>query len=247
MSTLKDLQDIANILRRDVLKMTSYAGSGHPTSCMSCAEIISTLFFQEMSYDIKNANNPDNDEFILSKGHAAPILYAALYRAKAIDHHPFSLRKLKSPLEGHPIPSVHFPWAKVATGSLGQGLSVGVGMALAAKHQKRNFKIYVLLGDSESAEGSNYEAAELASFYKLNNLIAIIDLNRLGQRGETMLGRNLSIYKKRFNSLGWNSLIIDGHNINQIQKALKKANFSSKPTIIIANTIKGKGFKLIED
>lgn len=247
MTSKKQLKDISNILRRDVLKMTSYAGSGHPTSCMSCAEIISSLFFHEMSYDTQNAFNPDNDEFILSKGHAAPILYSALFRAKAIHHHPFSLRKLKSPLEGHPVPSAHFPWAKAATGSLGQGLSVGVGMALAAKLQNRTFRTYVLLGDSELAEGSNYEAMQLASYYKLNNLVAIVDVNKFGQRGETMLGHDLKTYMKRFSSFGWKTIMINGHKISHILKALSKAKRSGKPTAIIAKTFKGHGFPEIEN
>jgi len=243
----KQLLDIANILRRDVLKMTTTAGSGHPTSCMSSAEIMSALFFNEMHFDKRNAFNPDNDEFILSKGHAAPILYAALYRADCLSHHPNSLRKLKSPLEGHPIPSPHISWVKVATGSLGQGLSIGAGFALAAKMQKRKFHTYVLLGDSESAEGSVLEAFELASHYKLNNLIAIIDVNRLGQQGETMLGHNTNAYRSRFQSFGWNTIIIDGHDINQILNALNKARKSSKPTIVIARTLKGKGVSFLEN
>jgi transketolase len=247
MSKTKNLQNIANILRRDVLKMTSFAGSGHPTSCMSCAEIVSALFFHQMKYDIKNAENLDNDEFILSKGHAAPILYAALHRAKAIHHHPFSLRKLKSPLEGHPVPSKHFPWAKVATGSLGQGLSAGLGFALSAKLQNRDFKTYVLLGDSEMAEGSIYEALQLASHYKLNNLIAIVDVNRLGQRGQTMLQHNLKDYQARFKSFGWNTITINGHKIRQVLKAIAKASNAKVPTVIIAKTIKGKGFPQIAD
>mgnify|MGYP000206352427 FL=1 len=248
MTTIKKLQDIANILRRDVLKMTSYVGSGHPSSCMSSAEIISCLFFHEMSYDIENPENPDNDEFILSKGHAAPILYSALFRSGAIHHHPLSLRRLKSPLEGHPVPDkIHFPWAKVATGSLGQGLSVGIGFAMAAKIQKRKFKTYVLLGDSEIVEGSVYEAIQLASYYGLNNLVAILDINRLGQRGPTMLEHKIKVYKNRFNAFGWNIVSIDGHKINQVLNALKKTQHSKKPTIILAKTIKGKGFSEIED
>ncbi len=247
MSLSKNLRDIANILRRDVLKMTSYAGSGHPTSCLSCAELISVLFFHQMHYDIKNPNNENNDEFILSKGHAAPILYSALYRVKAIHHHPFSLRKIKSPLEGHPIPSEHFPWAKVATGSLGQGLSIGAGMALAAKLKNLSCKTYVLLGDSEFSEGSVYEALQLASHYKLNNLIAILDINRLGQTRQTMLGHNLRAYKKRIESFGWNTITINGQKINQILKALKKSQHSKKPTVIIAKTIKGNGISFLEN
>jgi len=247
MVNYKQLKDIANILRCDSLISTTEAGSGHPTSCLSCAEIISVLFFNEMSYDRKNAFNPDNDEFILSKGHAAPILYSALYRGKFIIHHPNSLRKLRSPLEGHPVPSPHIPFIKVATGSLGHGLSIGVGMALASKLQKRKFKTYVLIGDSESAEGSVYEAMELASHYGLNNLTAIIDVNRLGQRGETILGYNTYSYKKRFESFGWNVLIVNGHDIRQLIKAFSKTKNSKKPSIIIAKTIKGKGVSFLED
>jgi len=183
-----DLQDIANLLRRDVLKMTTDAGSGHPTSCLSCAEIISVLFFNQMHYEPKNPKNPDNDEFILSKGHAAPILYAALKRVGALNEPLDGYRKLSSHLEGHPVPSPFEPSIKVASGSLGQGLSIGLGMALAMKMQSRKSRVYVLLGDSEVAEGSIYEAAELADHYNAGNLCAILDMNRLGQRGETMLG-----------------------------------------------------------
>jgi len=243
---VKDLKDIANILRRDVLKMTTTAGSGHPTSCFSIAEIMSVLFFNEMSYDTQNSSNPNNDEFILSKGHAAPILYSSFYRAGLIKSNLMNLRKLNSNLEGHPMPR-SLKWIKVATGSLGQGLSVGVGMALAAKLQNRNFKTYVLMGDSEVAEGSVYEAMELASYYKLNNLVAIVDVNRLGQRGETMLGHDMKAYKKRFEGFGWNVFSIDGHNIKQIIGSLKKSKKSKKPTIIIAKTLKGKGVSFLQN
>lgn len=246
MTKEKHLRDIANILRRDSLISTTEAGSGHPSSSLSSAEIISCLFFSQMSYDVKNPNNPDNDEFILSKGHASPILYSALYRAGCINHDLRKLRKLSSPLEGHPIPR-SLSWIKVATGSLGQGLSVGVGMALAAKIQERKFKTYVLMGDSEISEGSVYEAAEIASHYKLNNLIAIIDVNRLGQTGETMLGHDLKDYQNRFKSFGWRTFIVNGHNIKQILKALKKSGNSDKPSIIIAKTFKGKGVSFIEN
>ena len=242
----KNLQDLANVLRRDSLKMTTSAGSGHPTSCLSCAEIMSVLFFNEMSYDPKNPFNPDNDEFILSKGHAAPILYSSLYHVGSIKNDLMNLRKLKSPLEGHPLPrSVN--WIKVATGSLGQGLSVGVGFALASKLQKRKFRTYVLLGDSELAEGSVFEALELASHYKLNNLVAIVDINRLGQRGETMLGHNISDYRKRFKGFGWDVATINGHNIKQIKKALDKSKHSKKPTLILARTFKGHGVSFLEN
>ena len=243
----KELQDIANLLRRDVLEITSEAGSGHPSSCMSCAEIISTLFFNEMSFDINDPDNPDNDEFVLSKGHAAPILYSVLYRAKCINNNIKSLRKLTSPLEGHPIPSSLIPWIKFASGSLGQGLSIGVGISLASKMKGRKCKTYVLLGDSETAEGSVYEALQLASHYKLNNLVAIIDVNRLGQTKETMLGHDLKAYSSRFESFGWETASINGHNVQQILSAFEKAKKSQKPFIILAKTIKGKGLNFIED
>ena len=242
----KTLQDMANILRRDVLKMTTAAGSGHPTSCLSCAEIMSVLFFNEMSYDPKNPFNPDNDEFILSKGHAAPILYSSLYHAGCIKNDLMKLRKLNSSLEGHPLPrSVN--WIKAATGSLGQGLSVGVGFGLAGKLQKRKFRTYVLLGDSEVAEGSVFEALELASHYKLNNLVAIIDVNRLGQMGETMMGHSISEYRKKFEGFGWDVVTINGHDIKQIRKALDKSKRSKKPTLIIAKTFKGHGVSFLEN
>ncbi|MFB6245882.1 MAG: 1-deoxy-D-xylulose-5-phosphate synthase N-terminal domain-containing protein, partial [Candidatus Nanohaloarchaea archaeon] len=189
----QDLRDISNILRRDVIEMTTAAGSGHPTSCMSCAEIFSTLFFEKMNYSLDDAFDPDNDEFVLSKGHAAPVWYAALERAGAIDEELDSLRELDSDLQGHPMP-VSLDWVEVATGSLGQGLSIAVGKALAAKKQGRDYETYAVLGDSETAEGQVYEALQLGSYYDLDNLTAIIDVNRLGQRGETMVGHNVEWY-----------------------------------------------------
>ena len=246
MVSVKKLNVIAGILRRDVLKMTTAAVSGHPTSCLSSAEIISTLFFSIMKYDHLNPFNPDNDEFILSKGHAAPILYSALYHANCIKDNLFDLRKFNSNLEGHPIPA-SLNWIKAATGSLGQGLSIGVGMALAAKLQNRNYMTYVLMGDSEIAEGSVYEACQLASYYKLNNLCAIVDVNRLGQSGQTMVGFDLLKYKKRFESFGWKVITLDGHNIRKLLNAFKEAKFSSKPTLILAKTLKGKGVSFLED
>lgn len=247
MPTKKQLQDMANIMRRDVLKITSKAGSGHPTSCMSSAEIMSVLFFDEMRYDIKNADNENNDEFVLSKGHAAPIWYSALYRAGATKKDIMTLRKSGSPFEGHPMPS-SFEWVKVGTGSLGQGLSVGVGMALAALKQKKNYRTYVLLGDGEMAEGSIYEAAELAAYYNLDNLCAIVDANRLGQSGETMVGHKINEYKKRFKAFGWHAITIGGHDIEEIKEAFKNARETKgKPTAIIAKTFKGKGVSFIEN
>ena len=246
MVTVKQLSDIANTLRRDVAIMTTHAGSGHPTSCFSCAEIIATLFFDKMIWDIHDGENPDNDEFILSKGHAAPILYSALYRAGAIKVNLNTLRDINSKLEGHPMPN-KLKQIKVATGSLGQGLSVGIGMALASKLSGRKYKTFVLMGDSETSEGSVWEAFQLASYYKLNNLCTIIDANRLGQRGETMLGHDVKTYKKRIKSFGWETKVIDGHNISQIQKALARVSKSKKPLAIIAKTYKGRGISFLEN
>ncbi len=239
------LQDAANLLRRDVLEMTSNAGSGHPSSCLSCAEIMSVLFFNEMSYDRSYAESLSNDEFVLSKGHAAPILYAALKRADCISYDLNELRKISSPLEGHPIPQLG-GWVKAATGSLGQGLGIGAGMALAARLHKRDYRVYVLLGDSECSEGSVWEAVQIASHYNLGNLCAVVDINRLGQRGETMLSHDISAYKKRFESFGWQAIDVDGHSVSELIKAFAKASKSKKPQVILCRTIKGKGVSFLE-
>ncbi len=246
MVSRSELQDLAHILRRDVLLMTSAAGSGHPTSCLSAAEIMSVLFFHEMRYDPKNAKNPENDEFILSKGHAAPILYAALKHAGCIKSDLLLLRKYGSPLEGHPVPSLD--WVKVATGSLGQGLSVGLGMALAARYAKKAYRTYVLLGDSETAEGSIYEALQLAAHYQVANLCVIVDVNRLGQSNITMLGHDLKKYQEIFRAFQWNIIIVDGHNVKQLMHAFEQARKETKrPTVILAKTCKGKGVSFLEN
>jgi transketolase len=244
MADKNELKAIADILRKDSIEMTTKAGSGHPTSCLSCADLMACLFFEEMRYDSGNAENPDNDEFVLSKGHAAPILYACLNRSGCARYDLNGLRKFNSPLEGHPMPFTK--WIKFASGSLGQGLSLGAGLAIGMKMQKRKNRVYVLLGDSELAEGNNWEAIQFASYYKLNNLIAVVDANGLGQRGETQLGNNVKEYKKIFDSFGWESVVIDGHNIPQILKAFEKANKIEKPMVIIAKTIKGKGISFLE-
>jgi transketolase len=201
-----------------------------------------------MKYDTGNAFNHDNDEFVLSKGHAAPILYSALYRAGCVKKDLNTLRKFGSPYEGHPMPNA-LKWAKVATGSFGQGLAVGVGMALAAKMQNRDYRVYVLMGDSESAEGSVYEAISLAAHYKLSNLCVIIDINRLGQSRQTMLGHDIGAYTAKFRDLGAQPLPIDGHNIEAILNALKQAKDleTDKPAVILAKTFKGKGISFLED
>jgi len=199
-----------------------------------------------MRYDSKDPGNPDNDEFILSKGHAAPILYSALHRAGCIKDDLKKLRKLKSPLEGHPMPR-SLKWVKVASGSLGHGASIGIGMALAGRLQGRRYRTYVLLGDSEMAEGSVYEALQLAPRYNLENLCIIIDANRLGQRGETMIGQDLKRLAEGIKSFGWHAITVDGHDVPGLMKAFEEARKSGLPTAIIAETKKGKGVSFMED
>ena len=244
--SLESLQTIAHQLRRDTLRMTTAAGSGHPTSCLSCAEIFSALFFEVMHYTPRDATNPDNDCFILSKGHAAPILYASLKRAGCIKEDLLQLRKSESPLEGHPMPR-SLAWIKVATGSLGQGLAAGIGMAIAARLQKRHYKTYVLLGDSESAEGSVWEAANFAAHEQLAHLIAIVDINRLGQRGETLFGHHIEAYTQRWSAFGWSVITIDGHSMHEVHEALHTAKNARTPTVILARTFKGKGISFLEN
>src|SRR3989344_5555946 len=238
MPTIKQLEIMANKLRIHSLESTTEAGSGHATSCLSCAEIMASLFFSVLG---------ENDEFVLSKGHAAPILWASLAETGCFPKKELkNLRKLGSFLEGHP--TARMPWVKVATGSLGQGLSAGVGMALAKKLKKDKGKVYVLLGDGECAEGSVWEAANAAAFYKLDNLCAIVDVNRLGQSGETMHGHDLGKYKKKFEAFGWQVKAINGHSVPAVLSAFRKINkIKSAPSVIIAKTIKGKGVSFLEN
>ena len=242
------LRNKAAQLRIDSVRSTSEAGSGHPTSCCSAADVVAALFFNVMRYDPKNPKAVNNDRFILSKGHAAPLLYSAWAEAGLFPREDLlKLRTLGSDLEGHPTPRLSF--ADVATGSLGQGLGVGVGMAINAKYvDKLDYRTYVLLGDGESAEGSNWEAAALASHYKLDNLCAIVDCNRLGQSQPTMLEHKTEVYQRRFKAFGWNALVVDGHNLDEILAAFAEASEKKrKPTAIIARTLKGKGISFCED
>ena len=216
---IESLKGIANQLRIHSIEATTAAGSGHPTSCCSAADLVAALFFGHMRYDPKNPHYYNNDRFILSKGHAAPLLYAAwaetgLFPVEEL----LKLRQLGSDLEGHPTPRL--PFADVATGSLGQGLSVGVGMALCARLDNLDYRTYVLMGDGECAEGSVWEAASLAGIYHLNNLIAVVDVNRLGQSQPTALGHDLDAYKKRFEGFGWRTEEIDGHDLEEILEVL---------------------------
>jgi len=241
------LEHKAHRMRVNTLLMTSIAGSGHPTSCLSAADLVSALFFHTMRFDPQNPLHPNNDRFILSKGHAAPLLYAAWKEVGVIDEKKlFTYRQLDSELEGHP--TLRFPYSEAATGALGIGLSIGAGMALSAKLDDLDFKTYVLLGDGETAEGCVWEAAELAHFYKLNNLIAIVDVNRLGQSDETVHGHHTHRYEEKFAAFGWKPYVIDGHNMQQIVDTLDKAQKSEvHPVVIIAKTIKGHGVEQAED
>lgn len=240
------LKGIANQLRIHSIEATTAAGSGHPTSCCSAADVVSTLFFGHMKYDAKNPHHYNNDRFILSKGHAAPLLYAAWAETGFVPvAELLKLRQFGNDLEGHPTPRLAF--ADVATGSLGQGLGVGVGMALAARHDKLDYNTYVLLGDGEIAEGAVWEAASLAGVYKLNNLIAIVDANRLGQSQATAFGHNIDIYAARFKAFGWRVEEIDGHDIEEIVEVLGGVGLDDKPLAIIAKTYKGAGVSFLQD
>ncbi len=237
MSKVEQLHLMADKLRIHSLRSTHAAGSGHPTSCMSMAEIMSVLFFSELR---------EGDEFILSKGHAAPILYAALAEAGFIPREELlNLRKLTSDLEGHPTPNLSC--IKVATGSLGQGLPAGVGMALAIKLEHGPGRVFVVLGDGECAEGSVWEAANAAAHYRLNNLCAIIDMNRLGQSGETMFGHAAEEYRARFEAFGWHAVTADGHDIQGLLNALVAFKKGERPVAIICRTFKGRGVSFLEN
>jgi transketolase len=241
------LKGIANQLRIHSINATTAAGSGHPTSCCSAADLVAALFFGHMKYDPKNPQYYNNDRFILSKGHAAPLLYAAWAENGFIPVSELTtLRKFNSDLEGHPTPRLAF--ADVATGSLGHGLGTGLGMALAARQDKLDYNTYVLMGDGEIAEGSVWEAASLAGYYKLSNLIAIVDANRLGQSQATAFGHEVSVYAKRFEAFGWRvETLEDGHDLEEIIEVLMGVGLDERPLAIIAKTYKGAGVSFLQD
>src|SRR5436190_2135602 len=240
------LKGIANQLRIHSINATTAAGSGHPTSCCSAADVVAALFFGHMRYDPKNPKFYNNDRFILSKGHAAPLLYAAWAETGLFPTDELlKLRRLDSDLEGHPTPRLSF--VDVATGSLGQGLSVGVGMALCARLDKLDYRTYVLMGDGEVAEGAVWEAASLAGVNELNKLIAVVDVNRLGQSQETAFGHRLNVYKRRFESCGWRTEEIDGHDLEEILEVLAAVGLGKQPLVILAKTLKGAGISFIQD
>ena len=254
MSVLQDrsvlvpvLQNVATQLRIDSVRSTSAAGSGHPSTCCSAADIVATLFCGEMRYDPKRPQHPRNDRFILSKGHGAPVLYAAWAAVGYIERDDLlNLRKLTSDLEGHPTPRL--PFVDVATGSLGQGLCAGVGTALNARRIGSSYRTYALLGDGESAEGSVWEAADMGAFHKLDNLCGIVDVNRLGQSRPTMWQHDLEALAARWRAFGWHAIVVDGHDISALLDAFAEARATGgRPTMILARTLKGKGISFIED
>ncbi len=249
MKEKNNLEKLAKLIRYFILISTTKAGSGHPSSSLSAVELLSTLFFRGFfRFKINDTGYINNDRLIFSKGHASPLLYSLWAAADAISEEEIlTLRKFESRLEGHP--TLLFPYAEASTGSLGQGLSIGLGMALNARYiDKVPYKTYVLLGDSEMTEGSQWEAIQIAVHYKLDNLIGILDVNRLGQSRETIYGWDTEAYKKRISSFGWETLIIDGHNFKEIADAYKYAlGVKERPTMIIAKTIKGKGVSLLEN
>ena len=220
---IEGLQDKANKLRIHSVRMTSIAGSGHPTTCLSAADIVSALFFHVMRYEVNNPSNPNNDRFVLSKGHACPVLYAALARAGYFPAEELkTLRKLKSRLQGHPS-RVDLPYLEASTGSLGQGLSVALGMSLAARLDQAAFRVYCLLGDGESQEGQVWEAAMAASHYRCDNLCAILDYNGYQIDGKIEDVMNLEPLSEKWRSFGWHTIDIDGHNIAEILNAFEQA------------------------
>lgn len=244
-----ELHALGQQLRVDSVRAAAAAGSGHPTSSMSAADLMAVLLARHFRYDFERPAHPGNDRLVLSKGHASPLLYAAYKAAGAItDTELLTFRELGSRLEGHPTPQA-LPWVETATGSLGQGLPVGVGIALAGKRLDRvGYHVHVLCGDSELAEGSVWEAAEHAGYEHLDNLTVTVDVNRLGQRGPTRHGHDLDAYARRFQAFGWHTVEIDGHDVAAIDHAYAEARDTmGQPTVILARTLKGKGVASVED
>ncbi|HET9544247.1 MAG TPA: transketolase [Gaiellaceae bacterium] len=241
-------RELGQQLRVDSIRASAVTKSGHPTSSMSAADLVAVLADRYLTYDFDRPDDPRNDHLVFSKGHASPLLYSLYKAAGAVtDDELLTFRKLGSRLEGHPTPVI--PWVDVATGSLGQGLPIGVGIALAGKKLDRlPYRVWVLCGDSELAEGSMWEAFEHASFYELDNLVAVLDINRLGQTGETMHGWDLDLYARRAEAFGWHTITIDGHDVEAIDRAYAEAlETTGRPTAIVARTMKGKGAESVEN
>ncbi|MDP8957223.1 MAG: transketolase [Actinomycetota bacterium] len=245
---VQEWNELAAQLSIDSIRASTAAGSGHPTSSMSAAHLAAVLFADHLRYDVDDPKNPANDRFVLSKGHASPLFYSVLKAIGAIsDEDLLSYRKFGSPLQGHPAPVPELPWIDVATGSLGQGLPIGLGMALAMLLDGLPSRVWVLLGDSESAEGSVWEAMANASHREVRNLVAILDMNRLGQRGPTMLEWDGEAYAARARAFGWQALTVDGHDVEAIDRVYREATNGFGPTLIVARTIKGHGVSFLAD
>ncbi|MDV4152506.1 transketolase [Clostridium sp. AL.422] len=245
---VEELKSLAKTVRKDIVSMLTESRSGHPGGSLSAADILTTLYFGEMNIDPKNPKDENRDRFVLSKGHAAPVLYSVLARRGYFSVEELNtLRKINSRLQGHPSMKC-LPGVDMSTGSLGQGISASVGMALAGKIDNKNYRVYTLLGDGELEEGQVWEAAMSAAHYKLDNLTAFVDFNGLQIDGDITKVMNPSPIDKKFEAFGWNVLIIDGHDIESIQGAIEKAKeVKGKPTVIVCNTVKGKGVSFMEN
>jgi transketolase len=240
--------ELAAQLGVDSIRSSTAAGSGHPTSSLSAAHLLAVLWADHLRYDVGDPENPANDRFVLSKGHASPLMFSMLKAVGAIgDDELLTFRRFGSPVQGHPVPVEGMPWIDVATGSLGQGLPIGLGMALAMKLDASPARVWVLMGDSEVAEGSVWEAMENASFHDAGNLNAILDMNRLGQRGPTMLQWDAEAYVRRARAFGWDAFEVDGHDVEAIDRAYRRAEASDRPTLVVARTQKGHGVSFLQD
>jgi transketolase len=244
----EELVEVSKQIRKDIVEMLTASGSGHPGGSLSAADIVTTLFFNELNINPENPKDENRDRFVLSKGHAAPVLYSALARRGYIDPEELTtLRKLGSKLQGHPNMN-DVPGIDMSTGSLGQGTSAAVGMALAGKIDKKAYRVYAILGDGELEEGQIWEAAMSAAHYKLDNLTIFIDFNGLQIDGDITSVMNPSPIDKKFEAFGWNVIVIDGHNYDEILDSIEKAkSFKGKPTAIVCKTIKGKGVSFMEN